>query len=109
MADEITDMALEAIEKARKSGKIKKGANEAIKAIEKGSAKLVVVARDVNPPEIIMPFKPLCAEKKIPLVTVATKEELGVSAGLPVGTSAVAVVVEGDAKDVIKRIAEMSQ
>ncbi|MDD4878817.1 MAG: ribosomal L7Ae/L30e/S12e/Gadd45 family protein [Candidatus Nanoarchaeia archaeon] len=109
MADEITDMALEAIEKARKSGKIKKGANEAIKALEKGAAKLVVVAKDVNPPEIIMPFKPLCAEKKVPLVTVSTKEELGASAGLPVGTSAVAVIVEGDAKDVIRRIAEMSQ
>ena len=109
MAEEITDMALEAIEKARKSGKIKKGANEAIKALEKGSAKLVVVAKDVNPPEIIMPFKPLCAEKKVPLVTVSTKEELGTSAGLPVGTSAVAVIVEGDAKDVIRRIAEMSQ
>lgn len=109
MADEITDLALEAIEKARKSGKIKKGANEAIKALEKGAAKLVVVAKDVNPPEIIMPFKPLCAEKKVPLVTVSTKEELGASAGLPVGTSAVAVIVEGDAKDVIRRIVEMLQ
>lgn len=109
MADEITDLALEAIEKARKSGKIKKGANEAIKALEKGAAKLVVVAKDVNPPEIIMPFKPLCAEKKVPLVIVSTKEELGASAGLPVGTSAVAIIVEGDSKDVIRRIAEMSQ
>ncbi|MEK6864156.1 MAG: ribosomal L7Ae/L30e/S12e/Gadd45 family protein [Nanoarchaeota archaeon] len=109
MTDELSDMALEAIEKARKTGKIKKGANEAIKAIEKGIAKLVVVAKDVNPPEIIMPFKPLCAEKKIPLVTVATKEELGASAGLTVGTSAVAILQEGEAKDVIKRISEMSQ
>ena len=66
MTDELSDMALEAIEKARKTGKIKKGANEAIKAIEKGIAKLVVVAKDVNPPEIIMPFKPLCAEKENP-------------------------------------------
>ncbi|HII16055.1 MAG TPA: 50S ribosomal protein L7ae [Nanoarchaeota archaeon] len=106
---ELSDMALEAVEKAKRSGKLKKGVNEAIKSVEKGAAKLVVIAKDVNPAEIIMPFKPLCAEKNIPLVKVATKEELGAAAGLAVGTSAVAVVAEGDAKDVIKKIAEMSK
>ena len=38
----------EAVEIARKTGKIKKGANETTKAIEKGFAKLVVVAKDVT-------------------------------------------------------------
>lgn len=110
MADEkeIMELALDAVEKARKTGKLKKGVNEAIKAVEKGAAKLVVVAKDVNPPEIIMPFKPLCSEKKIPLVTIGTKEDLGAAAGLGVGTSAVAVVQEGDAKDAIKRLAEIT-
>lgn len=103
---EIADMAFEAVEKAKKSGKLRKGVNEAIKAVEKGTAKLVVIASDVNPPEIVMPFKPLCREKNIPLVKAGTKEDLGAAAGLGVGTSAVAVVVEGDGKDVIKKIAE---
>ena len=42
----MTDEAkiLEAVEIARTTGKIRKGANEATKAIEKGNAKLVVYA-----------------------------------------------------------------
>jgi len=42
MADEAK--VLEAVEVARNTGKIKKGSNEATKAIEKGDAKLVVYA-----------------------------------------------------------------
>lgn len=103
---EIIDKAYEAIEIAKKTGKIKKGANEVTKLVERGQAKLVLVAGDVNPPEVIMHFGPLCKEKKIPLVTVPSKEELGTVAGLNVSTAAVAIVKEGDAKDLIKQIAD---
>ena len=45
MTDEnIVNKAYEAIEIASKTGKIKKGTNEVTKAIERGSAKLVLVA-----------------------------------------------------------------
>ena len=37
------------IEKARKTGKVDKGTNEVTKSIEMGVAKLVVVAKDVEP------------------------------------------------------------
>ena len=50
----------ELIEIARETGKIRKGINEASKAIERGVAKLVVVADDVDPPEIVMHLSPLC-------------------------------------------------
>jgi|SRR3989339_1158043 len=96
MADEAK--ALELIELARSTGKIKKGANETTKAIEKGEAKLVVYATDVTPKEIIMHLPLLCKEKNIPCIEVKTKESLGAAAGLGVGTSAVAIVKEGDAK-----------
>jgi|TARA_Y100000310_G_scaffold257267_1_gene265299 large subunit ribosomal protein L7Ae len=93
---EITqEKAYETIELAKKSGKIKKGTNEVTKVIERGIAKLVVVANDSSPKEIIMHFKPLCEEKNIPYVEVDSKEELGAAAGLQVSTSAVAVVQEG--------------
>ena len=108
MADvskEIIDKAYEAIEIAKKTGKVKKGTNEVTKVAERGMAKLVLVAKDVNPPEITMHLSPLCKEKNIPLVEVPSKEELGAAAGLNVGTSAVAVVKEGDSKDLIKEIA----
>ncbi|MEK6903654.1 MAG: ribosomal L7Ae/L30e/S12e/Gadd45 family protein [Nanoarchaeota archaeon] len=95
----------EAIEIARKTGKIKKGTNEATKAIERGIAKLVVIAKDVNPPEITMHFKPLCAEKHVPLVDSASREELGVAAGLNVPTTSIVIIQEGEAGEIIKEIA----
>src|SRR3989344_7986282 len=91
--------ALEAIEQARANGKIRKGTNEVTKAIEKQLAKLVVIAKDITPPEIVMHLPLLCKEKGIPCVEVNSKEELGTAAGLSVPTAAVAIVKEGDAKD----------
>lgn len=101
---DMQDQALEVVEIAKTTGKIKKGVNEATKAIERGVAKLVLVAKDVNPAEITMHMQPLCKEKNIPLVEITSKEELGVAAGLAVSTSAVAVVDEGEAKKILKEI-----
>ncbi|HLD00227.1 MAG TPA: ribosomal L7Ae/L30e/S12e/Gadd45 family protein [Candidatus Nanoarchaeia archaeon] len=102
MADEAK--ILEAIEIARTSGKIRKGANEATKAIEKGIAKLVVYAADVTPKEIVMHLPLLSKEKGVPCVEISKKEDLGAAAGLPVSTAAVAVVKEGDAKALIESL-----
>jgi large subunit ribosomal protein L7Ae len=102
MADEAK--VLEAVEIARTTGKISKGANEATKAIEKGNAKLVAYAADVSPKEIVMHLSLLCKEKNIPCFEISKKEDLGAAAGLPVSTAAVAVVKEGDAKAAIERL-----
>lgn len=102
---EIVDRAYEAIEIAKKTGKLKKGANEVTKAAERGMAKLVVVAKDVNPQEIVMHLPILCKEKEIPCVPVPSKEDLGVAAGLDVSTTAVAIIQEGEAREAIKFIA----
>lgn len=83
--------ALEAIEIARNSGSVRKGTNEATKAIERGEAKLVVIAEDVDPEEIVMHLPEICAEKRIPFAYVASKAELGKAAGLGVGTAAIAI------------------
>ncbi len=105
MADkELVEKALESIEVAKATGKIKKGTNEVTKAVERGTAKLVAVAKDVNPPEIIMHIPMLCKDKDIPCVTVDSKEELGAAAGLGVGTASIAVTQEGEAKNMIKQI-----
>lgn len=89
---------LEIIETARETGKIRRGINEVTKSIERGEAKLVAYAEDVDPPEIVMHLPALCDEKKIPVVKVPTKVELGRAAGIDVGTSAIAVVDAGEAK-----------
>ena len=106
VSKDITDKAYEAIEIAKKSGKIKKGANEVTKIVERGLAKLVIYAKDVNPIEVVMHLTPLCKEKNVPCVEVPSKEELGAAAGLSVGTSAVAITKEGDAKDLIMEISK---
>ena len=92
------DDVLEIVEISRETGKIRKGINETTKAIERNTAKLVVAADDVDPPEVIMHLPVLCDEKKIAFVKVPSKSELGRAAGLDVGSAAVAVVEPGEAK-----------
>lgn len=99
-----TEKVYEALEIAKNTGKIKKGTNEVTKAVEKSIAKLVAVAKDVNPPEIIMHLGPLCKEKGILFFEVPSKEELGAAIGLQRPTSAAAIIQEGDAKNVIKEL-----
>ncbi|NQV08571.1 50S ribosomal protein L7ae [Candidatus Woesearchaeota archaeon] len=101
---ELQNKVYEAIEIAKASGKLKKGTNEVTKSIERSKAKLVVVANDINPPEITMHLPLLSKEKGIPSVVVSSKEELGAAAGLDVGTAAVAITEEGDAKKILKEI-----
>ena len=107
MADNaLSNRALEAVEMARTTGKLKKGTNEVTKAIERGTAKLVVVAKDVSPPELTMHLPLLGKEKGVPVVEVPSKEELGVAAGLTVPAVSVAIIQEGEAKAIVKEIAE---
>ncbi len=103
---DLTERALQAVEQARATGKVRKGTNEVTKAVERGVAKLIVIAKDVSPPEILMHLPLLAKEKSIPLVQIDKKEELGAAAGLSVATSAVAIILEGEAKNIIKEIAE---
>ncbi len=86
------------IEKARKTGKIEKSTNEVTKAVERGTAKLVAYAKDVEPKEIIQHLPLLCKEKKIPCVEVDSKKKLGIAVGILVSASSVAIIEPGDAK-----------
>ena len=103
---EIADQAYQAVEKARDSGKLKRGVNEATKAVERANAKLIVIAEDVTPPEIVAYLPVLCDEKKIPYVFVPTKKELGKASGIEVGTTAIAITEEGNAKELILNISK---
>jgi len=100
------DKILHAVEIAKNTGKVKIGTNETTKAIERGIAKLVVAAEDVQPKEVIMHLPSLCNEKKIPYVSVKSKLELGRAAGIDVPTASIAVIEEGDAKRDIEEIAK---
>jgi large subunit ribosomal protein L7Ae len=103
---EVALRALEAIAIAKDTGRIRKGTNEATKAIEARSATFVVIAEDVDPEEVVLHLPTLCQEKGIPFCYVATRKELGASAGLAVPTAAVAIEKSGNAGEIIRDIAE---
>jgi large subunit ribosomal protein L7Ae len=89
--------AYQIVEKARRTGKIEKGTNEVTKAIERGTAKLVVYASDVDPKEIVQHLPLLCKEKGIACQEVDSKKKLGIAMGIPVAASSVAVIEGGEA------------
>lgn len=101
---DLINKVFQALELARNTGKIKKGTNEVTKAIERSQARLVVIAEDVQPKEIIMHLPIICNEKKCPYVYVPSKEELGRTAGINVPTAAVCIIEPGEAKDLLIEI-----
>jgi large subunit ribosomal protein L7Ae len=104
--EEIQNKALEALEMARDTGKIKKGANEATKAIERSIATLVLIGADVEPEEIVMHLAPLCEEKKIPFIFINKQNDIGSASGLDVGSTAAAIVKPGKAKEIVDELAK---
>jgi large subunit ribosomal protein L7Ae len=101
---EIQDLAYDLVEKARDNGKISKGANEVTKQVERGQAKLVVMAEDITPEEILAHMPILCEEKNTPYAYVPSKDELGSAAGLNVSTAAVAITNAGKDKTGIETL-----
>ncbi|MFP3218120.1 MAG: 50S ribosomal protein L7Ae [Acidianus sp.] len=109
---DLVDKALEVLKKAKESGKIKKGTNETTKAVERGQAKLVYIAEDVQPEEIVAHLPGLCEEKKVPYIYIPSKKALGEACGLQVAAASAAIIDPGEAKDaldeVLKKLQEIS-
>jgi len=98
---ELQDVAYEIVEVARDTGKVRKGTNETTKAVERAIAKFVVVAEDVDPPEIIFHLPIMCQEKNIPFIYVASKQQLGRALGIDVPSASAAIIESGDAQRLI--------
>ena len=103
--DDLANKALEALETARDTGKIKKGTNEVTKAVERGNAKLVLIGNDVNPPEIVMHLPMICEEKRIAYLFVP-KAEIGSAVGINVPSAAGCIIEGGKAEDLVSQIIE---
>lgn len=95
MPEDLRVLQDETIKKLSKSGKIKIGINEVTKTIERGNAKLVIIAEDVSPAEIVMHVPVIAKEKKIPFSYVKTKEDLGKIVGISAKASCVAITDAG--------------
>lgn len=106
VSKELANQAYQAVEMARDTGKLRRGVNEATKAIERGTAKLIVIAEDVTPPEIVAHLPILGDEKNADYIFVPSKKELGVASGIDVPTTAVAIIEAGNGKEIIEQIAK---
>jgi len=103
---ELADKVYEAVELARDSGKISRGTNEVTKLVERGTAKFVVMAEDIQPEEILVHMPMLCEEKGVGYAYVPSKQELGKASGLSVPTASIAIVDFGKSKAIVDEISE---
>lgn len=98
---ELQDIAYEIIEIARDTGKVRKGTNETTKAVERAISKFVVIAEDVDPPEIVFHLPVMCEEKNIPYIYVASKNKVGAALGIDVPSASAAIIEAGEAQKLI--------
>jgi large subunit ribosomal protein L7Ae len=101
---EISDAAYEALRQAKQTGKIRKGTNETTKAIERGIAKLVIIAEDVEPPEVVAHLPIICDERGVPYVFVPTRASMGPALGIDVGAASACIIEAGDAQPLIDQV-----
>ena len=108
--EDLVSPIYEALRVAHQSGKVKKGTNEVTKAIERGISKLVVIAEDVEPPEVVAHLPILCEEHGAAYAFVPNRQELGKAIGIDVTSAAAAIIDAGDAQHIVDQIiASLSQ
>ena len=101
---DLVNAVYEAVRVSKQSGKVRKGTNETTKAIERGISKLVVIAEDVEPPEVVAHLPILCEERNAPFIFVPSKQQLGASLGIDVGSAAATIVDAGEAQHIVEQV-----
>ena len=108
--EDLVSPIYEALRVAHQSGKVKKGTNEVTKAIERGVSKLVIIAEDVEPPEVVAHLPILCEEHGAAYAFVPSRQDLGKALGIDVTSAAAAIIDAGDAQHIVDQIiASLSQ
>ena len=102
--EDLVSPILEALRVAAQTGKVRKGTNEATKAIERGISKLIVIAEDVEPPEVVAHLPLICEEQNAAYAFVPDKQELGKALGIEVTSAAAAILDAGDAQHIIDEV-----
>ncbi len=102
--EDLVSPIYEALRVATQSGKVRKGTNEATKAIERGTSKLIVIAEDVEPPEVVAHLPILCEEQNTDYVFVPSKQELGKALGIDITSAAAAILDSGDAQHIVDQV-----
>ena len=102
--ENLVNPILESLRVAVETGKVKRGTNEATKAIERGISKLIIIAEDVEPPEVVAHLPILCEEQGTAYAFVPSKQELGKALGIEVTSAAAAILDAGDAQHIIDEV-----
>lgn len=102
--EDLVSPIYEALRVATQSGKVRKGTNESTKAIERGTSKLIVIAEDVEPPEVVAHLPILCEEQNTAYVFVPSKQELGKALGIDITSAAAAILDSGDAQHIVDQV-----
>jgi large subunit ribosomal protein L7Ae len=101
---DLVNVIYEAVRVAKQSGKVRRGTNETTKSIERGNTKLVVIAENVEPPEVVAHLPILCEERNTPYIFVPSKEQLGASLGMDVGSAAATILDPGEAQTIVEQV-----
>ncbi|KAF1973971.1 ribonucleo protein-associated protein [Bimuria novae-zelandiae CBS 107.79] len=109
----LTTTLLDLVQRASHLHQIRKGANEATKSLNRGTAELVILAADTAPLAILMHFPLVSEDKDVPYVFVPSGMALGRALGVSRQVIATAVTsngasdIDGDvqvARDMVERI-----
>ena len=101
---DLVNAIYEAVRLAKQSGLVRKGTNETTKAIERGISKLVIIAEDVEPPEVVAHLPILCDERTSKYVFVPSKKDLGNALGIEVGSAAATIIDAGESQQILEQI-----
>ena len=81
--------------------------SEVTKAAERGTAKMVVMAENVNPGELLAHIPMICKEKSIPFIYVEDQAYLAEAAGMSIGTRTAAIAVMDVDKEATDKFKEV--
>lgn len=101
---DLVSAVYEAVRLAKQSGKVRKGTNETTKSIERGTSRLTVIAEDVEPPEVVAHLPILCEERNTAYIFVPSKQQLGASLGIDVGSAAATILEAGEAQHIVEQV-----
>lgn len=105
---DLNDQLLDLVERGTQYAQVKKGANEATKALNRGIAEIIILTADTEPLEILLHLPLLCEEKNVPYVFVASKAALGRACGISRPVIAVSVITNEN-KELAEKIKSIKQ
>lgn len=79
---DMTVTILDLVQQATNYKQLKKGANEATKTLNRGTAEVIILAADAEPLEILLHLPLVCEDKNVPYVFVKSKTALGRACGV---------------------------